>query len=168
MYWELKVAKNGSREGRASLEPLLEDEEDDEGGLVNQCSPLFLFRFIFTTTVAAAPAAKLSINTATSRTSSSTIRPPPRQVAFSYSLSSSSSPLSLSLFTTWIVEVNNSHRIVHIWTVGVNYNSCPLFMQWTLAPTSSGQTQLYGSDSTRPKKEGKKICWGEISPAQLS
>jgi hypothetical protein len=40
--------KNGSREGRASLEPLLEDEEDDEGGLVNQCSPLFLFLLIFT------------------------------------------------------------------------------------------------------------------------
>jgi len=165
VYWELKVAKSRAR---AYLEPLFEDEDDDEGGLVNQCSPLFLFLFIFTTTVAAAPAAKLSINTATSRTSSSTIRPPPRQVAFSYSLSSSSSPLSLSLFTTWTVEVNNSHRIVHIWTVGVNYNSCPLFMQWTLAPTSSGQTQLYGSDSTQPKKEGKKICWGEISPAQLS
>jgi len=157
VYWKLKVEKSRAR---AYLEPLFEDKDDDEGGLVNQCSPLFLFPFIFITTVAAAtaPADKLSINTATSSTSSSTVRPPPRQVAFSYSLSSSSPPPSLSLFTTWIVDVNNSRRIVHTWTVGVNYNSRPLFMQWTLAPTSSGQTQLYGSDSTRPKKEGKKTC----------
>jgi hypothetical protein len=49
----LKVAKSRAR---AYLEPLFEDEDDDEGGLVNQCSPLFLFLFIFTTTVAAAPA----------------------------------------------------------------------------------------------------------------
>jgi len=30
------------------LEPLLEDEDVDEGGLVNQCSPLLLFLRIFT------------------------------------------------------------------------------------------------------------------------
>jgi hypothetical protein len=67
------------------------------------------------------------------------------------------------------VDVNNSRCIVHTWTVGLNYNSRPLFMQWTLAPTSSGQTQLYGSDSTRPKKEGKKdlLGWDQPSPTFL-
>jgi len=80
------------------------------------------------TRAATTPAAQLSTVATVCTTSSSLVRPPACQVAFIF------------FFTLFTAS-----------TVDMNYNSYPLFMQWTLGRVISGPTQHSGSGPAGPK-----------------
>jgi len=89
------------------------------------------------TRAAATPAAQLPTVATAYTTSSSSVGPPSLQVTFLFLF------LFPSLFFFFFM-------LFTAWTVGVNYNSCPLLMQWMLGLAVSGPAQMSGLGSTRP------------------